>query len=64
MSEIDEDGDRADEHVLSRAAENSIVADGIEAMKVFKQFVMDQWRQCQRNGRSSLNLARSHVFGS
>ena len=43
MNEIDADGDKPDQHFNGRAAENSTVAEKIEAMEVFKQFVMDQW---------------------
>ena len=43
MNEIDVDGDEPDQHFDGRAAEHSTAADKIEAMEVFKQFVLDQW---------------------
>ena len=42
MNEIDAFGDKPDRYFDGRAAEKSTVADEIEAMEVFKQFVMDQ----------------------
>ena len=77
MNEIDADGDKPDQHFNGRAAENSTVAEKIEAMEVFKQFVMDQWsgnvkenggiflpRQvhgCRAHGTKHMSLLRMSV---
>ena len=59
MNEIDAFGDKPDQYFDGDAAENSTVADEIEAMEVFKQFVLDQWSGFFKDMVATLNLARS-----
>ena len=59
MNEIDADGDKPDQHFDRCAAENSTVADELEGLEVFKQFVMDQWSGNVEEMVAALNLAWS-----
>ena len=59
LNEIDSDGDKPDQHFDDRAAENSTVADEIEATEMSKQFVMDQWSSNVKEMVTALNLAES-----
>ena len=66
MNEIDADGEKPDQHFDGRAAENSTVADEIEAMEVFKQFVthdrlltsVDLQQICEGRGTNPLMFLR------
>ena len=58
-NEIDADGDRPDQNLEGRAADNSTVTDEIEAMEMFQQFGMDQWSGHVNDMVAALNLARS-----
>ena len=52
-------GHKPDQHCDGRAAENSTVAEKIEAIEVFMQFVMDQCSGNVKEMVASLHLARS-----
>ena len=59
MNEKDADGDKPHQQLDGRAAENSTEADEVEAMEVFKQFVMYQWSDNVEEVVAAPNLARS-----
>ena len=57
MNEIHADGDKPDQHHDGHAAKSSAMANETEAMKVFKQFDMDQRSGNVKEKVAAFNLA-------